>query len=116
MRPNNPCSSSAIPAVKQHSLGFAIDDYVADTNVALRRRDLDAGVAEFFLNGKVEIAPVTPRPERFLTAAFYKIGLTKNWAKPRAAVAIQPVTFYFFYGRSVFFLFIYFSCLFIDIY
>jgi hypothetical protein len=51
---------------------------LANTNVALRRCDLNAGFTEFFLNGKVEIAPATPRPERFLAAAFYKIGLTKN--------------------------------------
>ena len=32
---------------------------LADTNVAWRRRTLDAGFTEFFLNGKVEIAPAT---------------------------------------------------------
>jgi hypothetical protein len=30
---------------------------LADTDVASRRRDLDAGFTEFFLNGKLEIAP-----------------------------------------------------------
>jgi hypothetical protein len=51
---------------------------LADANVELRRCDLDAGFTEFFLNGKVEIAPLTPRPERLMAATFCKIGLTKN--------------------------------------
>jgi len=41
----------------------------------LQRRDLDAGFTEFFLSNKVEIAPATRRPERFIAAVVYKIGL-----------------------------------------
>jgi hypothetical protein len=45
---------------------------LGDTNVALRKCDLDAGFTEFFLNSKIEIAGTLH------AGAFYRIGLTKN--------------------------------------
>jgi len=51
---------------------------LADINVALRRRKLDAGCTEFFLNGKVEIAPGNAASGDTSEPSNFKIDLAKN--------------------------------------
>ena len=57
------------------------DDALPDSDIALRRRDLDPGFAEFFLNGKVDIAAVTPWPIAHFAAPHDEFEIDRAFSK-----------------------------------
>jgi hypothetical protein len=72
----------------------------------LRRCDLNAGFTEFFLNGKVEIAPATPRPGTLLGRRILQNRPNKKLSETAQQLPLSPLLLLFLWPL-IFYVYLY---------